>query len=212
MQLHPDLSFCRIGETFIFLDSAKDRYFTLGASLSDAFPALLDGTAGEDAVRPLTQHGIVIAGADRPIAACPGDLPRASLLDGPRVPARASQILSLAWGFANMRAMIRRQGIAGPAAALAALRQVARPRDGDSQLVRAVAAYDRFRLLRGAHDLCLPHSLNLATMLARMGYSPEVVLGVQLGPFAAHCWVECQGSLVNDRFDRVRSYTPIRRL
>ncbi|RYM07421.1 lasso peptide biosynthesis B2 protein [Sphingobium cupriresistens] len=38
---------------------------------------------------------------------------------------------------------------------------------------------------------------------------PDVVLGVQLGPFSAHCWVQHEDRLVNDRVDMVRTFTPI---
>jgi len=212
MQLHPDLSFCRIGDEFVFLSLAQDRYFTLGHALGEAFSAALEGSADEHAEDRLKQRGIVLAGGTGPISACPADLPKQSLLDQARAPTRVSQILSLSWAFTRTRSRLRREGLAGPAATLAAARRSVADPDGDAPLAASVGAYDRLCLLRGAHDLCLPHSLALATMLARLGYDAEVVLAVQLRPFAAHCWVECHRHLVNDRFDRVRSYTPIRRL
>jgi hypothetical protein len=45
-------------------------------------------------------------------------------------------------------------------------------------------------------------------MIAK-GIRPDVVLGVQLGPFSAHCWVQHEDRLVNDRVDMVRTFTPI---
>jgi len=212
MQLHPDLSFCCIGDEFVFLNLAQDRYFTIGRDLAEAFKAALDGTADESDVRRLKERGIIVAGGNCSIAACPAELPKRSLLDQSQMPPSAKQVLSLAWAFTRTRSRLRRVGLAGPATTLAAMRQSTARANDDAGLAASVGAYDRLCLLKGAHDLCLPHSLALATMLARLGYEAEVVLAVQLRPFAAHCWVECHGDLVNDRFDRVRSYTPIRRL
>lgn len=212
MQLHPDLSFCRIDDRFLFLDLARDRYFALGKDLGDSFARLIDGSAAPAAQDQLTERGLLVASQGRPIEPCPGSVLRRSLLDDPLKSPPVSRVLGLAWRFARMRTALRRRGIAAAANTLAAARRTAQPFGNQAQVATSAAAYDRLCLIRGAHDLCLPHSLALAFYLARRGIAAEVVLGVQLRPFSAHCWVEYGDSLVNDRFDRVRLYTPIRRL
>ncbi len=212
MQLPPHLSFCRVQDRLVFLDIEQDRYFALGGDLTQAFEALLDGSADSDARGVLEQCGLVVPGAGKTIEPCAASIPKASWLDHLPPSASPARVLGLAWAFARMHARLRRHGLARPAAQLAALRENAAPRANDDQLAAAVGAYDRLCLLRGTHDLCLPHSLALATSLARCGYAAEVVLGVQMRPFGAHCWVEYRDQLVSDRYDRVRSYTPIRRL
>lgn len=212
MQLHPDLSFCRIEDRFVFLDLSRDRYFTLGESLAEVFAAALAGDAGPDDWARLAEQGITAPKDGRPLTPCPPALPSQSLLDLLASPPSTARLASLAWAFTRMRATLRRHGLARTTAALADARRAMVPADTDDALIASAMAYDRLAVLRGTHDLCLPHALALAIHLVRRGYAAEVVFGVQLRPFSAHCWVEQAGWLVNDRLDRVRFYTPIRRL
>ena len=74
----------------------------------------------------------------------------------------------------------------------------------------AVAAFIRLRpLLFRAQDACLFDSLALMRYLSYYGVFPTCVLGVQTGPFAAHCWVQYQGIVFNDAPEYVRRFTPI---
>jgi hypothetical protein len=75
---------------------------------------------------------------------------------------------------------------------------------------RATEAFIRLRpLLFGAQDACLFDSLALTRFLSYYGQYPSCVIGVQTGPFGAHCWVQ-DGSLVfNDAPENVRRFTPI---
>jgi hypothetical protein len=56
---------------------------------------------------------------------------------------------------------------------------------------------------------CLPDSLALRDWLAARAGAPEMVFGVKLHPFAAHCWVQWQGTVLNDAPDRVREFVPV---
>ena len=74
---------------------------------------------------------------------------------------------------------------------------------------RIMAPFAAISRLVSLRDACLPHSLAVAERLIRAGQPAQLVFGVRLGPFAAHCWVQ-QGSLVvNDRVEIVRTFTPI---
>ncbi len=64
-------------------------------------------------------------------------------------------------------------------------------------------------LLFGARDQCLFDSLALLDFLARRGFFPTWVFGVQTAPFAAHCWVQEGDVVFNDTPDHVRRYAPI---
>ena len=75
---------------------------------------------------------------------------------------------------------------------------------------RAVAAFIRLRpLLFGAQDACLYDSLALLRFLSYYGVFPTCVIGVQTGPFGAHCWVQYQAVVFNDAPEYVRRFTPI---
>jgi hypothetical protein len=74
----------------------------------------------------------------------------------------------------------------------------------------AVGAFIRLRpLLFGAQDACLFDSLALMRFLSYYGIFPTCVIGVQTGPFAAHCWVQHDAVVFNDAPEYVRRYTPI---
>lgn len=77
------------------------------------------------------------------------------------------------------------------------------------QAQRDIRAFQHARLLRTAADRCLPRSIALALCLARHGCRVHVVLGVKLAPFAAHCWAQNRGEVLNDELEEVRRYTPI---
>lgn len=75
---------------------------------------------------------------------------------------------------------------------------------------RATEAYIRLRpLLFAAHDACLYDSLALTRFLSYYGQFPTCVIGVQTGPFGAHCWVQEGEVVFNDEPDYVRRFTPI---
>ncbi len=75
---------------------------------------------------------------------------------------------------------------------------------------RATEAFIRMRpLLFGAQDACLYDSLALARFLSYYQQYPACVIGVQTGPFGAHCWVQEAGFIFNDAPEYVRRFTPI---
>ncbi len=75
---------------------------------------------------------------------------------------------------------------------------------------RATAAFIYLRpLVFGAQDACLYDSIALARFLAGYKQFPTCVIGVQTGPFGAHCWVQEGDVVFNDSPEYVRRYTPI---
>ena len=56
---------------------------------------------------------------------------------------------------------------------------------------------------------CLTDSLALASFLSRRSVSWQLVFGVKLDPFAAHCWLQDDGAVLNDAADSVSTFTPI---
>lgn len=80
----------------------------------------------------------------------------------------------------------------------------------DKAALRDLAAqFARTARLTQAHDRCLPRSLALARHALARGWPVDLVMGVHLRPFAAHCWVQAGTDLLNDRLDNVRPFTPI---
>jgi hypothetical protein len=95
-----------------------------------------------------------------------------------------------------------------------------------AQDARARASMDRSIDRARAHDLvatfawlrplfytsknaCLFEALALGKFLASYGLHPRWVFGVQARPFAAHCWLQQDGIVLNDAVEYVGQYTPI---
>ena len=75
--------------------------------------------------------------------------------------------------------------------------------------VPALKAYLSTRRLFRFHDLCLGQSIGLFHHLAQRGYCATLVIGVRMGPFSAHAWLQSDDVILNDTVDGVRPYTPI---
>ncbi len=83
----------------------------------------------------------------------------------------------------------------------------AHPLDG---ALPAFARAENFFVARRAPEDCLLRSLSLYRFLRSAGVRAEHVIGVRRFPFAAHAWVECDGSAVRD--ERARDFTPLARI
>lgn len=214
--LKPGVSFCDVSGRTLFLDLAKDRYFCLSPTAERSFTRLREELAlsAEDAAN-LTElvHRGALAVSDKAdaLAPCPSVGPAtASLLDIAHDASRWRDLGHAAFhlGIAPLR--LRVLGLARMIARLERLKRTrpavcARPR-----LVAVAGAFARASHLTTRHDQCLPRALAAAEGLLRAGASPDMIIGVKLQPFAAHAWVQCEGMLVNDRFDVVRDFTAIR--
>lgn len=212
-QLHPSLSFCEADGRHVFLDLEGDRYFFLHGDLAQAWRALLGGEASTSQLEAVKSRNLVVDSGGSSLAPCSAEIAQESLLDDPlhRTPwlGAIGHVLSVA----RTRRSLRQRGLAKATRRYIQLKgNVARKRVMKDELGTIAATFARLDLLVTTIDQCLPRSLALANHLARLGYWPELVFAVRPTPFRAHCWVECEGFLMNDRHDRVRLYQPIRRL
>jgi hypothetical protein len=80
----------------------------------------------------------------------------------------------------------------------------------ETELLRLIASYATLRpFFFTAKDACLFDALSLCEFLAAYHLYPKWVFGVQSRPFAAHCWLQLDGIVLNDTVDHVKRYTPI---
>lgn len=79
-----------------------------------------------------------------------------------------------------------------------------------SELHQLIDAFSRLQpFFFAAKDACLLDALALSEFLFGYGVFPSWVFGVQARPFAAHCWLQLDGIVLNDTVDHVKRYTPI---
>ncbi|PTS89234.1 lasso peptide biosynthesis B2 protein [Sphingomonas sp. HMWF008] len=212
--LRSGVSFCEVGDRLIFLDVRADRYFGLGASAELAFRrAMAEFPVDKDdpPIAPLLERGILVDRAPFAPRACPAPAAASESLldlDRPRVAihsllgacgALAAARATLRWtGLASTLEQVRGSGVRKPAVASAF-----------DRLLEVAAAFDQSARLMRSHDQCLARSIAIMHRLASLGVAAELVIGVRVRPFAAHCWVQQGPRLISDRVDQVRSYTPI---
>lgn len=206
---------CRVDDRTIFLDLEADRYFGLGAEADAAFQNLVNGVLADPvppALSQLIERGILLADdhCSAPLTLTAYPAPTLQLSEPDRRPAPSMIVCAGLAQIQAARALRRRT--------LAMILRPARDRrlqsggatDNAEALYAAVAAaISRYDRLWGAVDRCLIRSLAFLSMAAHAGRSPSLVFGVQARPFSAHCWIEEDGVLLNDRLENVQPYTPI---
>ena len=110
----------------------------------------------------------------------------------------------------SVRAQLRLRSLSGIFARLRRSKNAVRNwRHAPDEALAIVAAFAASARVLRSHDQCLPRSLALAHAFIRAGLAADLLLAVRLRPFAAHCWVEHDGLIANDRAAHVDSYQPI---
>ncbi|WP_188643270.1 lasso peptide biosynthesis B2 protein [Tsuneonella deserti] len=201
-----------MGERLVFLDVAADCYFCLDAEAEAEFRRL-DRCPGSGAPSASLQDtGLFACSAHAaPPAPCKQPVPASrSLLDTPFPLAGPAATIAAIARLHEAKLRFRLQGLAGALASLrkAKLRSPARSGSRDD-LAGAMASFVRAERIVTVADACLSHSYAVARQLLAQGLDASLVLGVRLGPFAAHCWVQHDDWVINDRLDTVRTFKPI---
>ena len=211
-QLRQGLHFCRAGDLAIFLDVANDRYFALTETLSAAFLRLADNSirpVDEVALESLVGTVLVRGPGGPPATAALPVCPGRSAWDHASTPHWGAVLGAMAAVIGARRAL-RRRGLEYNLEKLAICKTTPGliPDDLDAAAPVAAAFRAATRYM-SANDQCLPHSVAVATQLFRRGVPATFVIGVIARPFQAHCWVQVDDLVVNDRIDTVRDFTPI---
>lgn len=206
------VSYCEVGGQLLFLDVRRDRYFCLSEASEAAFRRLALGT------EPVAADAAALAGMIGDRLLLPGAPPRPC----PPVPRPQHSLVEQIEGSSSFAATLRAIAdltraraalrLLGLARTLGSLPPARRGADTATHLTRAMAvasAYQQASLLVSALDRCLPRSIAVASRCRRLGLPVALILGVRLQPFAAHCWVQLNETIVNDRLDKVRHFTPI---
>jgi hypothetical protein len=223
----------------VLLDLQRDKYVGVGrdqmASLAarvKGWPTLGTlpdaGSPGGDARTPnpaadsivnkMLAAGMLTTDASIGKEARPVEMPRAEvaliiedLESRPEV--RFAHVVRFLWASMLTACLLRWGSIESVIAKVSARNAAAHARGAtmDVDAARAaVAAYVRLRpLLFTAQDACLFDSLALMRFLSYYRIFPTCVIGVQTGPFGAHCWVQHEAVVFNDQPEYVRRFTPI---
>jgi hypothetical protein len=197
------------GDWIVFLDLAGNRY--RASPLSSAPPIacmrpLPIEWEGLDDWQALARHGLVSQpprrgrdqiGAEAPLTfKCAG-----TLLDLIRM------VRAAFWA----HDIVRRGALSEAFGVLSGRKRAL----GAGSLERAAVVHAKFaraRIWVPRAYVCLFDSLCLMRFLLACGVAAELVFGVRGRPFAAHCWVESEGVILDDGGEACRSFVEIARL
>jgi hypothetical protein len=209
------LAFCEVQGGVMFLDISQDRYFALPPNLQDGFKALAArafqaGDADPSIVARLRRIGVISAQSCTPMARAAPHPATTSLME--TSPAAAATPL---WDrvmviscLATTRSSLRRTPLQTILEDVS-VRRGPRPTTALDQLAGPAARFEEARRWAPVKPVCLLDSLALLAFLRQRGLYADLVFGVIRQPFAAHCWVQARGVVLNDRLDRVAEFTPI---
>lgn len=214
--LGPGVTFCFTSGRAIFLDLIADRYLCLAQPEGLAFEQLVNGAelsrTQSAQLEALVERGLLTHRDqdDRP-APCPAHLPKEAVCGLIETAPSAIAQLRFAWHVMSARRRLKRYGLYKTVRAmrLRCDRANAFEEPPLHKLREATVLLAHIGRYMTRYDQCLPISLGLASYLQRDAVACSVVMGVQLGPFQAHCWVQRGDLLVGDDLDIVRTFTPI---
>jgi len=214
-QLRSGVTFCIVAGRCIFLDVPNDRYFALAADAEPSFLKLVGRaplTGADDIVlERLAETGPLerVNGEQAPFTAPDGPPIAGSLIDPIVERATAAETIFALWHLRSAARRMRRLRLAGALRALTARKRAARGGLSRERAGLVAAAFSAASAYSSVLDQCLPRSLAVASRLASLGGSPDLIIGVKLQPFQAHCWGQCDDHLVNERAEVARMFTPI---
>lgn len=211
--LRQGVTYCRIGESNVFLDIVSDRYFCLHRGLNTTFSEMVRLTKVDDAsLAALRSSGILVEAVSNAMEACASPSPQAARTTSSPQRARALAVVQALWNRAIWGWRVRHRSLAENLDWIVRMRSRPSPTtQAPSVKLEALArAYEVAAMVWSEQGRCLPTSLALFTDLVRAGFHPRLVFAVHLAPFHAHCWVEHEGHLVTDDPERVSQFTPIR--
>ncbi|MGN6227487.1 MAG: lasso peptide biosynthesis B2 protein [Dyella sp.] len=223
-RLNDDLSCCVVDDSLIFLDVARDRYFSLTGPLGEALRRLqAQESVDPTLINELIERGILTEVADPVPDPTPASiqLPARSAIEQDhdaceRLSAAAVLEVS-AFVWSTRRKLRTRSFKANLDEAIAYRERKTEPSKNEKSLpseqslLRAAWQFTQARRYVPIDPICLLDSLSMLRFLSRRALRAHIVFGVTAEPFAAHCWVQAGDIVLNETLSDAIAHTPIRR-
>lgn len=206
------IGFAVVDGEAVFMDARTDTYFMLESPQKSELIAML-GDGGFVGCDPRLAEAIGIGGEPAEIirAECPR--PARSLVDEPATvhwPGPADLFLTTCVVIGT-RFRLRRKPIETVLEGVLGTRaSVTENAAYGAQLAARARQFLAARRLVPVKGNCLTDSLALLQLLGPTGHAAMLVFGVKLHPFAAHCWLQSNDLVLNDRLENVAAFSPVR--
>ena len=230
-ELAPDVFACTTGRNCIFLDLRRNRYLGVSASRMRFLAPLicgwqLDSNIPDDRIdgcgvaEQLTEELFaagILCEAHSPAHAA-GPLPPAATRElaietrTQVLPIPLADRIEIFYTLANADIALHRTTLLRIVARFRAAAVRQRPDLYDPPPWEVESVTCKFLAVRPWYPrncVCLYDSLALMLYLGRRGIRGNWIFAVREDPFAAHCWVQYRGTVLNDHLDRSRLYKPI---
>lgn len=210
-RLSDDLSFCLVDGRPIFLDVARDRYFSLAGQIERMF---IDFASGQPCtpseIDQMTARGLL---TDTPSAA--GErlkrtpAARSALEIGTLARPTGSAIIEACWHTYRARQRLKVEPLKDTLHGLVARQALETERADERAIREASIDFLSARNLVPIDRCCLLDSIALLAFLNRRGFRADLVFAVTADPFAAHCWAQHNDMVLNDTVGNARAHTVI---
>lgn len=220
-RLRDNVTYCRVDGHLVFLDLEQDRYFRLSDRMESVLLACLHGDTqpGPD-ISDLVQRNVLTqnSGGENRTQFRVSQPPLRSAIeqkiDAPQIDVPVMlEVLAIVY---SMQLQLKTRRLMHLIDALVGYRRrkVANNSSGQDEatLLQAASLFRRARLYVPIETCCLLDSLSMLRFLARRRLSSSLVFGVTQDPFAAHCWVQAGGWVLNDTIGNAIAHTPIRKV
>ena len=213
LQLQPHVRFAIIDDRPVFLDLRRDRYFVLEGAASSAF----------DAMRSDAGHALDAPAAARLLATGlfrtstpPAELSPVTMSPAQREPPASPapafapmDVIEIGWLVRQARRSLGSEPLEKLIEGCRRTTHQCSARASDERIAMLARRFRRARAWVPIRPSCLQDSLAFHRWLARRRASADLVIGVKLNPFAAHCWLQVGHVVLNDSPERVAAFTPI---
>ena len=215
--LRADLFLRHVDGQSVLFDVQNDRYFLAPDRMHRALGLLSHGEPldlrDQAILAPLINRGLIIERRG-PDDAAPMAYTATSTTtgDAPGRRPSGSLICQAIIAQAGAELQLRRRKIGGVLAAIRGRRQRAIRNEAQlssEDIFEHATAFRASSKFFPTHGQCLRRSVALTNHLLTRQRVVDMVFGVSVRPFRAHCWVEHSGVVLNDTVEGVRRYTPI---
>lgn len=212
--LSPHVSFGLLDDVPVFLDLRADRYFKGNPATAATLARASRGTSTDEdqtTLERLVAAGVLARSREvRKIHGTSPFIPPKSVLDGLASNPSIVEVVAVWRQVARIRLQLKRNGLQQIVAGFARAKEGGtEPPAAQEKTHHAAARFVAARRLVPLRPNCLSDSLALASWLARRSLFPDLVFGVKLHPFAAHCWLQTRNEVLNDDAESVAAFVPV---